>query len=71
MQANQELDLFNTGYDQRGSDSGLACTIRRILTDMARPDRQKAIDLAKAGHNYYLLECDALDDGSRLPYRPW
>lgn len=70
MNPNRELDLFNAGYDLKGDESGLAHTFKRILSGIARPDRQKAINLAKAGFSYYQLESDCMDDGARLPYRP-
>lgn len=66
----QELDLFDRGYDTAKGELDASLITRIIRRTMPRPDKAKAEAMIKAGFEYYLLECDALDDGARLPYRP-
>ena len=66
----QELDLFNRGYDTAKGELDSSLITRLVCKAMPRPDKAKAETMIKAGYEYYLLECDAMDDGARLPYRP-
>ena len=70
MTPNRELDCFNAGYDTAKGIADTGLITRLITRTMPRPDQAKADALVKAGFEYYLLECDAMDDGARLPYRP-
>jgi len=69
MNANRELDFFNSGYDA-GKGEPSAIIARLLCKTMPRPDKAKARAMIQAGYEYFLLESDAMDDGARLPYRP-
>ena len=69
MNANQELSLFDTGYDRSSVDVNVL--VKAITSAMPRQSRQIAETMVRAGHGYRRFEEDALRSGlsERLPYR--
>ena len=69
MNANQELSLFDAGYDRPGAE--INTLVRAIVKTMPRQNKQLAETMIRAGHGYRRFEEDALRSGmsERLPYR--
>jgi hypothetical protein len=69
MRSDQELSLFNMGYDRPDLDVNIL--IRIVEQSMPIPDRQKAIAMVQAGHSYGRMELAAVNAGyqDRRPYR--
>lgn len=61
--------MFDYGYDKAGLDVDIL--IRTVQRSMPVPDREKAADMVRAGHNYGRMEMQAVNAGyqDRRPYR--
>ena len=69
MNASQEKNFFDFGYDQPSTD--VNTLIRTVAKSIPRQSRQLAETMVRAGHGYRRFEEGALRSGmsERLPYR--